>query len=466
VRGFFALPAAVKLVPLAGIVSLAAIFLTVALWNGFPLVFYDTDGYLAEGLAGAFLPERAPVYSLLLFVFGAGFSFWLVAALQAAMTAFMVTETARAEVPGLSLGGLMFIGLALALTTGICWYVGQIEPDCMTPLVVLGCYLLLFRGGDMSRARRLSVFAVTALAVACHPSHPGLMAGLLIAALLLAGARRLRPALPRPRLLRAAGSMAAALVLILAANYGLARGVFISHAGPAFLVARLMQDGIVKRLLDDTCPRSGYRLCAWRTRLKTSADAWLWSPDSGFRALGGFSARQQRAEDMRIILDSLERYPLMQVRTALRDSALQFVSFKTGDGIEPQLAVLEAGLKQLVPGQLHAYLAARQQRSLLRFRDLNLVHVPVGALAILGVLWLLWRAARRRRWEKACLPALVLLALIGNAIICGTFAGPHDRYQSRLIWLPVLTLILAGMRELRVPRAETAALRPAGESVT
>ena len=42
------------------------LFLAIALWNGFPLIFYDTGGYLVEGLQGAFLAERSPVYSLLL----------------------------------------------------------------------------------------------------------------------------------------------------------------------------------------------------------------------------------------------------------------------------------------------------------------------------------------------------------------------------------------------------------------
>ena len=49
---------------------LTVLFLAIAIWNGFPLVFYDTGGYLAEGLQGAFLAERSPVYSLLLFADG------------------------------------------------------------------------------------------------------------------------------------------------------------------------------------------------------------------------------------------------------------------------------------------------------------------------------------------------------------------------------------------------------------
>jgi hypothetical protein len=108
---------------------------------------------------------------------------------------------------------------------------------------------------------------------------------------------------------------------------------------------------------------------------------------------------------------------------------------------------------------MRAYLGARQQRGLLRFRTLNLIHVPVGVLGVLGLLLLLHHAGLGRRWGEAALPAMVLLALMGNAIICGTFANPHDRYQSRVIWLPVLVLLLARARD---PRA----LQPVPESVT
>ena len=76
---------------------------------------------------------------------------------------------------------------------------------------------------------------------------------------------------------------------------------------------------------------------------------------------------------------------------------------------------------------------------------------------MLGLLLLLQHAASRRRWDEASLPALVLLGLIGNAIICGTFSNPHDRYQSRMIWLPSLVLLLAVTRDRR-------ALQPVAES--
>jgi hypothetical protein len=479
--------AATRLLALAG---LTILFLAVAFWNRFPLVFYDTGAYMAEGLSGAFFVERSPVYSLLLPLTGAGLSLWLTAAAQALMTAFMIIELARVEAPRLSLGTLLLIGAALTALTGIGWYVGQIEPDCFTPLVVLGSYLLLFRWDAMEQPRWL-VLAVTALAVACHPSHLGLIGGLLICAGLLrflfhhlrpshaAAASGLRAtaispsgalraeeeaglSMWCPRLLPCLSALLLSLLLVVAANYAFTRTIFVSRAGSVFLLARLMQDGIAQRLLTDTCPPPGsrekppYTLCAYPA-LPHNANAWLWGEHSSFHAVGGF--RRSDGEYGRMVRDSLARYPWMHLKAAAYDSALQFVQFETGDGIESQQSILRPGFARMLPRQLPAYRAARQQTRIIRFRDINLVHVPVAVIALLGLALLLYHGALRRRWGTTLLPATVLLALLGNAIICGTFSNPHDRYQSRLMWLPVLVLMLVRAKD---PKA----LHPVPESGT
>ena len=48
-----------------------------------------------------------------------------------------------------------------------------------------------------------------------------------------------------------------------------------------------------------------------------------------------------------------------------------------------------------------AYLKARQQRGLIRFKTLNLIHVPVGAMSLLGLLLLLQRARDAAAWDEA-----------------------------------------------------------------
>src|SRR5206468_11004680 len=172
----------------------------------------------------------------------------------------------------------------------------------------------------------------TALAVASHPSHLGLQGGLLIAAVMVKLAARWHPSLPKPDLRRGIIGLFMALALIVTGNFVLTGNFFISKSGSVFLFARLMQDGIVQRLLRDTCPPSGeatWRLCAYKNRLPRNANAWLWGERSGFHALGGFASKEQQQEDTGMIGMSLRRYPLMHLRAAVTDSAVQFFQFKT-----------------------------------------------------------------------------------------------------------------------------------------
>ena len=448
-----------------GVAVLSLMFLSVAIWNGFPLIFYDTGGYLVGGLRHIFLVERASVYGELLFLAGAGFSLWPIAILQSLMAGYMILELARAEVPGLRLKGLFLIGAALCLFTGIAWYAGQVEPDIFTPVVILGAYLLLFNGDRLNKTRLGLVTGLTGLAAASHPSHLGLLGGLALCAILLRLVRRENPDLPRPDIKRCAIAIVTALVLILAGNFVLTKTFFISKSGASFVVARLMQDGIAQRLMNDTCPPAGnmpWRLCAYKDRIPKSADAWLWDRTSSFRSLGGFKNPAQQEEARLIVVESLKRYPVMHLWKAVRASLLQFFQFKTGDGIERQ-PVVEAVFQQQIPEQMPAYLQARQQQGWAHFRrlfkSLNLIHVPVGAMSLLGLAVLLRRARLERNWKAGVLPGLVMLGLVGNAIICGTFSNPHDRYQSRIIWLPSLVLLLALARDRR-------ALQPVPESGT
>ena len=49
-----------------GVGILSLMFLGIAFWNGFPVIFYDTGAYVLEGLGHVFLVERSPVYADLL----------------------------------------------------------------------------------------------------------------------------------------------------------------------------------------------------------------------------------------------------------------------------------------------------------------------------------------------------------------------------------------------------------------
>jgi len=442
--------------PLSNIVAealavllLGPLFLHAAFWNGFPFVFYDTGAYVLEGLGHVLVPERSSVYSLFLRHAGARASLWYVAYAQAGIAAFTVTEFARAVRPQTSLWELLAIGVALAFFTSIAWFVGQIEPDFLTAVLPLSLYPLAFRAREVGWLRGAALVGIAAFAIGAHPSHLGLSLGLVLGVALYKIVRfalRRRENLPNAGVVLPLLSFALGLAMVYAANYALTHKYFISRAGMTFLTARLMGDGVVGPTLDQICPTTPLKLCAYKDRLPRTADDYLWAPESPFNKLGRFKGTEK--EYQTIALESLKHYPWRSVRTGLYQSLLQFGMFRTGDGVFPQMSVLSTEFRNFMPKQIGAYLKARQQRGALRFVDVNVVHYTLAALSVVWLGFVLWGAARRKQWDKATLPAFLFLALLGNALVCGMISGPHDRYQARLIWVVPFALLLTARPRL------------------
>ena len=443
----------------AAIACLIPLLLSVALWNRFPIIYYDTGAYVLQGIGGAFVEERSPVYSLFLRLAGGAWSLWFVAVVQAVMTAFVMAETARAIAPRLALWGLLAIAAGLVVFTGLPWYVGQIEPDCLTALAAISLYLLAVHAAALGRVRCAVLIVVAGFCIASHPSHLVLAGGLVLAAFLYkAVTMRNAGNWPRANPLAPLLGLLLGLSVVIAGNFIFTREIFISRAGPVFVFARLVQDGIVMRLLDDTCPGSGYRLCAYKDDLPRTADQWLWDGYTPFKTLKGFAGTTDESE--RMIFDSLRRYPLMHLRTASVDAARQFVLLRTGDQIEPQQWVLHSAFARFIPSQIPAYLAARQQKGEIDFIPVNALHVPFAWLSLIVLAGALGFALTRNRRADALFLGFVLLTLLGNAIVCGALSNPHDRYQSRLIWMAPFAVALFLSKSGRF------ALRGGGESGT
>ena len=81
---------------LASLVCVLALLMAPALWNGFPLLQYDTGGYLARWYEGTLVPSRAVVYGLILNA-GVPLAFWPVLLLQSALTVWVIALMLRAH---------------------------------------------------------------------------------------------------------------------------------------------------------------------------------------------------------------------------------------------------------------------------------------------------------------------------------------------------------------------------------
>src|SRR5690348_17603690 len=98
-----------------------------ALWNGYPLLQWDTGGYLARWYEGYLVPSRSTVFGLYLH-FGEGSGFWINLVLQAIATLWIVLLTLRTFAMAQPFR-VAAISLLLILTTALPWLASMLLTD-------------------------------------------------------------------------------------------------------------------------------------------------------------------------------------------------------------------------------------------------------------------------------------------------------------------------------------------------
>jgi hypothetical protein len=197
----------------------------------------------------------------------------------------------------------------------------------------------------------------------------------------------------------------------------------------------VIEDGPGRDALARACPDAGWRLCAVRDRLPATADDFLWRADSPLYLAGG--PKRISAEADAIIAAAIREEPAPELAAMVRNAGRQLLHFNSGDGLQPWPETVTPWISRDFPRfEQAAYAASRQTtgRTLLPGWMARLHGaVAISAIATLVVCLPGWL---RRRDVLAGVGVAVLAALLVNAAITGALSGPHDRYLSRVMWLP------------------------------
>jgi hypothetical protein len=413
-----------------------------ALWNGYPLLQWDTGGYLARWYEGYLVPSRSTVFGIYLHI-GEHSGFWLNLGIQALSTFWILQLTLRV----LDLAQpfrLLSISLLLILTTALPWLSSMLLTDIFAGLSVLSLFILVLHGEKISALERAALFGFTAFAAASHSATLGVLLGLCCLA--LAAKPLLRERIRLSGTVQGLLAVVAGAVMLLSANFALSGQLAWTPGGYGVAFGRMLQDGIVAQYLRDHCPRERFKLCPYRNALPATADDFLWG-GSMFDKLGRFAGLND--EMAYIVTHSLADYPAWQTEAALAATAQQVAHVATGEGTNNWDAHTYGIIARYIPSQVKAMRAAHQQRFGVDFAAVNRLHVPVALMSMVLVAAVfgygLWR---RRSDDLTLLAATVCFALLGNAAICGVISGPHDRYGARLVWIATFTALIAASRWL------------------
>ena len=421
-------------------VAIPLMLLAPALWNGYPLLQWDTGGYLARWYEGYLVPSRSAAFGLYLH-FGEDSGFWINLGVQALATLWILQLTLR--VLGMSQPlRLLGIGLVLSVTTSLPWLASMLLTDIFVGLSVLALFILAAHGDKTSTAEKCLLFALTAFAAASHSATLAVLLGLCCVGWI---ARPfLRGRISVAGLAQGSLGLVAGAAMLLAANFALSGQLAWTPGGYGVAFGRMLQDGIVAQYLRDHCPQQKLKLCPYRDQLPATADQFLWG-NSMFNTLGRFKGMND--EMSFIVLRSLAEYPAWQARAAVTGTAQQLVHVATGEGTDGWLGHTYGIMERYIPAQLKPMRAAQQQRWHFDFTAINRIHVPVALGSMLLAAMLFGHGLLRRPLDDITLLAgTVSLAVLGNAFICAVISGPHDRYGARMAWLATTVVLIAATR--------------------
>ncbi len=411
-----------------------------ALWNGYPLLQWDTGGYLARWYEGYLVPSRSTVFGLYLH-FGEDSSFWINLGIQALAILWILQLTLRVFGMVRPLR-LLALSTALILTTALPWLASMLLTDIFAGLSVLSLFILVLHGDRISAIEKCSLFAFTAFAAATHSATLAALLGLCCAG--WAARPLLHQRIAVAGLVRGSLTIVAGAVMLVSANFALSGQLAWTPGGYGVAFGRMLQDGIVARYLRDHCRGAKLKLCPYRNELPATADQFLWG-NSVFNALGRFKGMND--EMGFIVMHSLAEYPLRQTEAAIVATAQQLVHVATGEGTNGWIPHTYGIIEHYLPGQLKPMRAARQQHWDIDFAAVNWLHIPVALVSMLAVIAMFATAVWRRRLDDlTLLAATVSLALLGNAFICGVISGPHDRYGARMAWVATFVMLISVVR--------------------
>lgn len=324
---------------------------------------------------------------------------------------------------------LLVLGLgAVAVASSAAWMSSILMPDALGAVVLIFGAILIDRFEAFTLGQKIALSLLAAFAVSSHYGNIPLAAAVVGAALALrALSRRGMGAVGwKPVVVAGLFVVAAAPVLNVSASLAVLGEPSVTPLRPPVVLARSLEDGPARWLLEERCAEDGAEYCAaFETEVPQTHYDFLWG-ERGLVNQDGATAASLRENEWRIVLEAALAYPFQQIAATLRNTGRQLVLVShTGSSWTWDGEALER------PEEQGGFFGPARMDPLMRWTVIASVIVLVGLVA-----------TRRLDGPQLRILGLICFGLVVNAFIFGALSAPAERYQARVAWLlPLLAAL-------------------------
>ena len=453
-----------------------------ALLNGYPIIFFDTMGYLSAGNAalewitgydfgwnakqitglgaeistkgdGFVSSARSVFYGAALVLSDALGGLWVALLLQAILIVVALRFAINHILEGAPLLLITCLILGISLFTPVAFFVCYLMPDIFAGLALLSLAVVAVYHDQMGRKETLFWVVLLILSLIFHASHLALamvvfVAGMSITILVMGVKHASKPIL---FIMLAILSALAAQSLF---SFAVEKAYGHPPLRPPFIMARTIEQTAGQAYLTQTCPDNGFVVCQFMDRMPLTNDEFLWSRDTETAAFSLATLETKQAliaEQMRFFFAVWQHDPAKQFWSALKGVGTQLAQFGLLEfTYSPQRKAYVGS--HLPPEMQPNFYSSQLAQNTFPLGVADQIVKAAVYCSLFGLVWAFWlllcldmpdRASAEQRRRLILLTIIILGGLLANASITGILSTPHDRYQARVVWLlPLLTVLL------------------------
>jgi hypothetical protein len=414
----------------------SVLLLVPAIYNGYPLVFSDTGTYIRSGFEFSIPADRPVFYGLFLRYSSLGLSFWLSIFIQAVLSAlalWKLIEVLSPQLKNQKILSVIIFGSCL-LFSGLPYYSSVLLSDfAIAPLLV---FLFLFYH-EKSKINSLLYAICFVLLNLFHLSLLFTVTLLFLTMWVLYFIKILKLQIQKIKQLTLL--LLASFILLIGTNYKLGKKAQITPSGHLFLLAKFIDNGLVKKVLKEDCPKENWNICKYKDSLPEFGSDFLWSENSILYKLGGWDSNsiEYKSINSRIILPGKYSYDL--IKNGLKSMKKQLLSNYFGAEIfnlYDKKSPPGNAINQFMNKELDVYLNSKQNQSKIQrsiiFQWSNASEYFYYIMLFACFIQLLFYKRNKILSEFIL---LIISYLIIQSLFIGLFSIEDARYNSRLLWL-------------------------------
>ena len=380
---------------------------------------------------------RSIYYGLTLYLGWVTSRFWISVFLQAGAVLLALCLALR----GLKLPvwpNLLHLGIGLGLLSDLPFFTSFLMPDVYAGIAILGCALLFACADRFGWRQNVLYYLLISFAMLFHDSILAIVFVLLLAALFL------------NLILKSWSNKKSLAILALALLTAIAgQALFTtmvkrsSGSEPQrlpFLTARLVGTSYGTEYLRATCPGNSFAVCQYLSNFPEYSENFLWGSQGTFAASPLETRWSISLQDVRLARSIFLYAPWRFTEDIGWNSIRQFATFPLSEFQYHQDAEL------IIP--LEAREAYHRSRAYIGTMHIEVFSVLNYCTVILSMAYLLssYLFAWPRKLADPHMRKIgywVIAGVVLNALICATLSGVFPRYESRLVWLfPLLVLLV------------------------